>query len=473
MTGAGLTEVVEGHSLLDALEIYIRRFVSLSEPQAQAVTLWVVHTHTLAAADSTPYLAITSAEKQCGKTRLLEVLEILVAKPWLTGRVTAAVLTRKIDSEHPTLLLDESDAAFRGEREYAEALRGVLNSGHRRGGRASCCIGQGANIAYKDFSTFGAKCIAGIGKLPDTVADRSIPIRLKRKTPSEIVERFRERIVRAEARILQEKISAWTSTQLDNLRVARPDLPACLTDRQQDGGEPLLAIADAAGGDWPQEARAALVELWTGGAAEDDSIRVRLLSDIRTVYGNRKAEKLSSGDLLVGLCEIESSPWAEFNHGKPTTAIGLARLLKAFDIAPRTIKLPDGSTLKGYQREWFQDSWDRYLRPPLGGMSPEPTSETSPPSPYSVYAGKTQFPESSPATSVTLPKSVESPVNMRAVTVVTGKAAVEGIPPEAMKEPVVVLVPRQCYIHGTAASWWERPPTGSGDWVCGGCHPEP
>ena len=80
--------------------------------------------------------------KQCGKTRLLEVLEPLVPRPWLTGRVSAAVLTRKVDGETPTLLLDESDAAFTHRSAYGEALRSLLNSGYRRSGRSSLCVGQ-------------------------------------------------------------------------------------------------------------------------------------------------------------------------------------------------------------------------------------------------------------------------------------------------------------------------------------------
>src|SRR5204863_5407829 len=119
------------------------------------------------------------------KTRLLEVFELLVAKPWLTGRVTAACLIRKIDHVKPCLLLDESDAAFSGDQQYTEALRGILNTGFQSGGVASCCVGQGANITYKDFRTYCAKAIAGIGHLPDTVADRSIPIRLIRKKPGD------------------------------------------------------------------------------------------------------------------------------------------------------------------------------------------------------------------------------------------------------------------------------------------------
>ena len=132
--------------LLAELAGFVRRFVVMSEAQADAAALWTAHTHCFAAAEQTPYLAISSAEKRSGKTRLLEVLELVVARPWLTGRVTAAVLARKVDAERPTLLLDESDAAFKGEKEYAEALRrpaqhrpssrGEVNSVCRPGRRA-------------------------------------------------------------------------------------------------------------------------------------------------------------------------------------------------------------------------------------------------------------------------------------------------------------------------------------------------
>jgi hypothetical protein len=131
--------------VLNSVAAFIKRFVSLSEAQSITVALWVAHTHALDAADTTPYLNITSAEKQCGKTRLLEVLGLLAAKPWPTGSVSKAVLVRKLDAEQPTLLLDESDAAFAGDKEYSEALRAVLNSGHSRDGVASLCVGQGPN----------------------------------------------------------------------------------------------------------------------------------------------------------------------------------------------------------------------------------------------------------------------------------------------------------------------------------------
>src|SRR5207249_1525837 len=136
-------------------------------------------------------------------------------------------------------------------------------------------------IRLEAFSVFGARALAGIGKLPATVADRSLPIRLKRRLRSESVERFRLRDVEAEAKGLRGQIEAWAVVSVDTLRrVARPDVPDALDDRQTDGAEPLLAIADSEGGEWPKRVREALVEICTGEAAADESLAIRLLGDI-------------------------------------------------------------------------------------------------------------------------------------------------------------------------------------------------
>jgi hypothetical protein len=349
-------------ALLDDVEAFVRRFVVLSADQAIAVVLWVAHTHAMSAADCTPYLDISSAEKESGKTQLLEVLDLLVARPWLTGRVTAAVLGRKIDKEHPTLLLDESDAAFGGPSEYAEVLRGILNTGYRRSGKTSVCVGQGANINYVDLSTFCPKAIAGLGeKLPDTVRSRSIRIRLKKRLSRERIERFRRRDVEAAAEPVQVSLASMLEHIAPHLMEARPTLPEALSDRAADVWEPLLAIADLAGGDWPARARRAALALSGGNTSEDESVGIRLLADIRRAYGEFDTERLSSKQLLAFLNELEDAPWGEWQAGKPLTAIGLAKLLKPYDVRPRSIRLDDGTTAKGYLLEQFDDPFSRYL----------------------------------------------------------------------------------------------------------------
>jgi hypothetical protein len=355
------TKATRGDSaLLDDVASFIRRFVCISVEQAEVLSLWTVHTHCAAAADTTPYMHVNSPEKQSGKTRLEEVEELLVANPWFTGRVSAACLTRKIDAQHPTLLLDESDAAFGSGEEYAEALRGILNSGHRRGGSTSCCVGVGANIRFKDFSTFCPKMLAGLNSLPGTIASRSIPIRMQRKTRETQVERFRRKKVEPEAAKLRRRIAAWSKAQLKRLREIDPELPFELSDRQADGAEPLLAIAELVGGNWPQRARDALVKLCTSSDAEDSSLGVRLLCDIAELFSTTKVVKLRSQELVDKLTEIETSPWAECNYGKKLTTHGLAKLLKPFEIFPRNIRFDAVTVKRGYRLAFFLDAWLRY-----------------------------------------------------------------------------------------------------------------
>jgi hypothetical protein len=364
--------------VLEPVERFIRRFVVLGDHESRAIALWVVHTHAIEAAEATPYLSITSAEKESGKTRLLEVLELLVARPWLTGRVTAAVLARKVDHVRPTLLLDESDAAFRSDREYAEALRGLLNTGYRRGGKASVCVGQGANITFKDLSTFCPKAIAGIGKLPDTVASRSIPIRLSRKSKDEQVARFRRRHVEPQSKSLRERLEKFAEDYQDSL-ANEPDVPPELGDRAADCWEPLLAIADSIGSGWPARARAAAVALSGERETEDDSIGVQLLADIAQAFGDR--DRVPTDELVRNLKAIEESPWGAWGSRRREpglTARDLASLLRPYEIRSRSIRLADGHTPKGFLKKQFDDAWKRYV-PALRAV----TDATTPhPAPY-------------------------------------------------------------------------------------------
>jgi hypothetical protein len=345
-------------ALLDDLAAFVRRFVVVSPAQATAVPLWTVHTHAFDAADASPYLAVTSPEKRSGKSRLFEVLELLVANPWKVITPTEAVVFRKVDKDRPTLLLDETDAIFgpKANGNY-EGLRALLNAGNRRGTNVPRCVGTSQQLVA--FSVFCPKAIAGIGELPDTIADRAIPIRLKRKAKSEHAERFRRRDVEDEAERLYMDSSAWAEHAVPALAEARPQLPDELDDRAQDAWEPLLAIADLIGGDWPERARAAALELSNGAEHEDESHRVRLLADIRAVFDERGVDRLASATLAAALHEIEESPWAEW-YGKPITATGVARLLAGFGIKPKVIRVGE-ETPRGYPRDQFGDAWERYL----------------------------------------------------------------------------------------------------------------
>jgi hypothetical protein len=365
--------------LLDDVADLLRAYVVLSRAQAVALSLWIAHSHAFDAATATAYLAVTSAEKRSGKTRLLEVLELLVARPWLTGRTSAAALVRKIATEGCTLLLDESDAAFNAEKEYAEALRGILNSGHRRGGCASLCVGVGTSMSVVDFPVFGPKAIAGIGRLPDTVEDRAIRIVLKRRAPGERVERFRRRDVLEVAEPIAISLASWAEYAAPLLAEARPALPEELDDRAQDGWEPLLAIADEAGAEWPDRARRAALAL-SAADLDDLSLGVRLLLDVRRLFDEHAVDRFSTKELIAGLVTDEEAPWQELpgRPPKPLSPHRLAVLLDPFEVRSRSVRLPDGTTPKGFHREQFADAWSRYV--PADAISERHIATTTQPS---------------------------------------------------------------------------------------------
>lgn len=325
-------EVLTGAEVLDQVRDFIRRFVCMSEEESCVVALWVVHTHVFAVLDTTPYLEITSADKQSGKSRLLEVLKELVATPWKTGRTTAAALVRRIDAQSPTLLLDESDAAFNGE--YGETLRSILNTGHRSDGVSSCCVRQGDSFEFVDFRTFCPKAIAGIGRLPETVSDRAFRVRLKRHAPDEPVERLRFRTLQGEAPVLRSSIQHWAACITDDLPNCSPTLPVELSDRQQDGAEPLLAIAELAGGNWASAARSSLIAICTQSQEADDSTAKTLFTDVRDTFSSKQTDRLSSADLVTALAQVETSPWAGWSRGTRLSVHQLAGLLKRYDIFP-------------------------------------------------------------------------------------------------------------------------------------------
>lgn len=276
-------------ALLESCRAWLHRYVVLSPQQGIVIAAWVLHTWAIEAAECTPYLHVTAPEKGCGKSRLLETVEPIVYRPCKTGGMSAAALVRTMDKDKPTLLLDEFDAAMGADKEYSEALRAILNEGFRIGGNFRKVDGK--NHDLRTFEVFGAKAIAGIGKIPDTVASRSIVIEMRRKTQTECVEQFRQREVRLAASPLVQSLQAWASTdRLHCLREARPHIPERLTDRQKDISEPLLAIADLAGGLWPAMLREALVGLFGSSASEDDSNGVTLLRDIRTIFEDREGD---------------------------------------------------------------------------------------------------------------------------------------------------------------------------------------
>jgi Protein of unknown function (DUF3631) len=349
----------EGADLLDQVAAMLARYIAFPSPAARdAVTLWAAHCHAVAAFESTPRLALLSPEKGSGKTRTLEVLELLVPRPMHAVNATAAALFRAVEAHQPTLLFDEADTYFgpmaRGEH---EELRGLVNAGHRKGAVAYRCVGEPARMEVKAFPAYCAVAIAGIGDLPPTILDRAVLIRMRRRAPGEHIEPFRRRKAAKVCDELRDALAGWMKAHADQLGDAEPEMPAGLVDRPADVWEALLAIADAAGGDWPARARAAALELNAARVEADPGLGVALLRDLRAVFDG--ADVLATEELLRRLCALEESPWGDL-RGKPLDARGLARRLRPYEVRPTTIRVGEG-TPKGYRRVDLHDPWSRYL----------------------------------------------------------------------------------------------------------------
>lgn len=367
---ASVAALHPGAGLLDDVATFLARFVAFpSDAALTAATLWVAHTHAIDAAESTPRIAFLSPEPASGKTRALEVSELLVPHPMHAVNATPAALFRAVKdlASRPTILFDEIDTVFGPKAKDNEEIRGLLNAGHRRGAVAYRCVGEGTRQKVEPFPAYAAVALAGLGDLPDTILTRSVVIRMRRRAPGEHVEPFRHRVHAEEGHQLREALAEWTTTVAGQLEHAWPTMPPGISDRPADVWEPLLAIADAAGDRWPTRARQACVELVKAAQSTDSaSLGLRLLADLRVVFGT--TDRMATEAVLQRLRELDESPWADL-RGKPLDSRGLAYRLKPYGVTSTKVKIGDAS-VRGYRREDLHDAWQRYLPPPTGEAEP-------------------------------------------------------------------------------------------------------
>ncbi|MEU7863881.1 DUF3631 domain-containing protein [Nonomuraea sp. NPDC049141] len=365
-----------GAALLDQLRAALTRYVILPKAEAaDAVTLWIATTHAQPALAHAPRMVIRGPEKRCGKSRLLDIVEATCHDPFITVNSSSAAIYRSITDDPPTILVDEADTIFGAKADGHEDLRGLLNAGHQRN-RPAKRYDANAN-RVESIPTFAMAALAGIGAMPDTIEDRAIVIRMRRRAPGESAAPYRHKRDRLPLRRLAADLAAWLRPDLTTLEEAEPAMP--VEDRAADTWEPLVIIADHAGGPWPDRARAAALALTA--EADDNghtSPRLRLLTDCRTAFGDKTA--LPTAILLDRLKAEPESEWAD--HGPAgLTAMKLGTLLREYDIRSTTIRFPPPTgQAKGYQRADFADAWARYcpaLDPAPDGDRPphEPAQE--------------------------------------------------------------------------------------------------
>ncbi|HKF96485.1 MAG TPA: DUF3631 domain-containing protein, partial [Gammaproteobacteria bacterium] len=346
-------EPVDGATLLDSLADTFTQHAKLPEHAPDALALWVLQTYSHEAAFICALLLLTSPQKRCGKTTVLALLKRLCYRSLPASNVTPAVVFRTVEKYAPTVLIDEADTFLK----QSDELRGIINSGHSRD-LAFVIRNVGEDHEPHRFSTWGPKAIAMIGNPAETIMDRSVVVKLTRKLPREKTARLRPKVTFAD---LTRQCARWAKDNLDQLTKAAPEMPANLNDRASDNWEFLVALADAAGGDWPERARKAAIALSGDDVIEDDSIKVQLLADIRDILAKWQQAYIPSRNLVEKLVALEDRPWCEFGRtGKPLTQRTLANLLHPFGITSGAHRR-NNLVFKGYPVEKFQDACKRYI----------------------------------------------------------------------------------------------------------------
>jgi hypothetical protein len=348
----------DGARLVRELQGFVSRFVILPSSALLPLALWILGTHVFDAFETFPYLALLSPEKGCGKTRTTEVIEQVVANPVRAVSVSEAALFRLIDSQAPTLILDEAEV-LTGRGDRADAVRALLNAGNRSGAKVPRCAGSSHELRM--FSVYCPKVVCAIRVCPETVRDRAVVIPMQRKMPSESVERFILRRIRPEGAMLRGRIAEWVKLNRPAIVTAYERLDAdFLSDRELENSEPLLAILTVADPARLGELRAAAEALAAGKSesAQDESLSLRLLADIRMVWSETQKTVLTR-HLLELLKTISDAPWAE---EFPLNERKLARFLAPFGVRSADVRAETGRG-KGYKIEELRGVFSAYLVP--------------------------------------------------------------------------------------------------------------
>jgi len=379
---------VDGAALADEIRTTFLRHVILPEGGAVALALWTLLTYSHDEAECSPLLVLSSPEKRCGKTTTLDLLGALVLKPQPAANLTPAAVFRAIEAYAPTLLIDEADTFATDNSE----LRGVLNSGHTPGS-AYVVRNVGDDHEPRAFSTWCPKAIALIRRLPATLEDRAIVLPMRRRARGETVARLRLGKVVAALAPVRRRAVRWAQDTVAVRREADPVIPAGLHDRAADNWRPLLAIADALGGDWPAAARAAALVLSGAGVVEDASVGVQLLTDLRAIFGDHENPvALPTSTILDDLRGMEERPWGEWGKPpRPMTPRQLATMLKPYGVASRDFRTPEGTRM-AYYHEDLADAFARY--------APEPPSQSTTARQPNKDAAKCDFQSTTPAAPV-------------------------------------------------------------------------
>jgi len=376
-------EPVSGLALAEAVRADFMRYVIADQEALDTLTVWTLGTYVYDVFQIWAKAFLSSPERRCGKSTTLTVIEANVSRALMASSISASALFRAVDLWRPSLILDEADRLPKDN----EDLIAVINAGHMR--RTAVIIRNvpvGDSYEPRKFSVWAPMVLAAIGRMADTIMDRSIVIPMRRKLPHEtsakvppdLFERCLDR---------RRQCLRWALDATIALAEARVTLPAHGNDRALDNWTPLYAIAKTLGGDWPARISHAFAHLAVADGDQDETAGPMLLGDVRSVFEDKRTSKIWSADLVAALVAMEDRPWCEWKRGKPMTQNSLSRLLAPYKVRSGNVRI--GPTVaRGYTLDDFRDTFGRYLTtaPP-----PAPPNRSATPLHPSNGAGSSDF----------------------------------------------------------------------------------
>lgn len=359
-------ELVSG--ALEYVENTVREYVCLpSEADYAAVALWVIATHMSRHHAVYSRLIITAASKVCGKSRLGELVAILSSKGKVQSSPTAPVLFRQMNngwrgenSSPPTLFFDEMHNIWKSAKkgsETAMAIVDIVKEGSSRLGTVPRCS-QADQFGVIEYRVGGYLILACVGSMPDEVESRGIVIRMRKIGPNDApVSQWKARH-HSKVRVVRDALDKLFRDAPELPEIDESSIPA--RDRDADIWEPLIQIADYAGGDWPKRAREAC-QLKVRAFHDDDNdknFRFQLLCGISQMFAVHAGRKVVKGsDLVEYLSSDTDAPWYRDDY----TTTFLRQVLQEFEIKAGTHRPGGGcGPVHGYQRDDFIDAWQRY-----------------------------------------------------------------------------------------------------------------